>query len=204
MKLEFCHSQIIFQVPLRIRTSRWHYLQSELDSLDTTKLNSGWTIQPHENLLPSSCHYTGKNVGWGQHWRHVKKAEVWGCFQRNLSEPRKAFPNQTDPKVVNHYKWPLEQKTLEKRRFADCNLVFRPSLRSSLTPVIIPASSQNMSLPSSNHSNSTAVEKIACFCLVSPNDQYSSNTMNNKDTPTDFSCHPCRAQFLWFQSYSFH
>ena len=96
MKLEFCHSRVIFQVALRTRTSSWHYVQSELVSLDTTKLNSMWTISPNENLLPSSCHYTGKNVGWGQYWQHVKKAEVWGCFERNSSQPGKAFPNQTE------------------------------------------------------------------------------------------------------------
>ena len=175
---------------------------------ETALTQPNWTLGEPFNLMKIRYHLNAiiQEKMWGEdNIDNTLKSWSLRMLSKKFVRTKKSFSKSNrDPKVVNHYKWALDQKTLEKRRFADCNLVFRPSLRSSLTPVIIPASSQNVSLPSSNHSNSTAVEKIACFGLVSPNDQYSSNTMNNKDTPTDFSCHPCRAQFLWFHSYSFH
>ena len=174
---------------------------------ETALTQPNWTLGEPFNLMKICYHLNAiiQEKMWGEDNIDdtLKKLKFEDAF-KEICQNQEKLSQIRDPKVVNHYKWALEQKTLEKRRFADCNLVFRPSLRSSLTPVIIPASSQNVSLPSSNHSNSTTVEKIACFGLVSPNDQYSSNTMNNKDTPTDFSCHPCRAQFLWFHSFSFH
>ena len=70
----------------------------------------------------------------------------------------------------------------------------RPSPRSSMdstpttvsctsTPVITPPSSQSISLPSSNGSNSHGVDKNPCFSLDDCNDVTSFNARNNEDTP---------------------
>ena len=128
----------------------------------------------------------------------LEKLKFEDAFKEIHHNQEKLLQNQTE---IQQSLTAIDEllKRLRKRQEAVQIAAFssvstRPSPRSSMdstpttvsctsTPVITPPSSQSISLPSSNGSNSHGVDKNPCFSLDDCNDVTSFNARNNEDTP---------------------